>query len=182
MHWICTQNHVFEQFWGWQIFFKWASRQNRTRGCDNFGVKSCAILERKKSWNDAARACRVAKISREMSRGGGPKKPPPPPGGIRVKVTRWLQIWSHYKTIPLRIQLYVAPETEHIQQRASKNLIFRIRVLNRAKAALSPFFIWACRIKFWVGKIMIKWKCTCQKGKQEKALGWKMLKSNWQSG
>ena len=56
---------------GLTIFFIHASCRNRTRGHDNFGVKSCAI--------------RVGKISREMSRGGGGGKTPPPPVGLGLK-------------------------------------------------------------------------------------------------
>ena len=43
LHWICTQNHVFEQILGQHIFFKWAWLQNRVRERGEFGLKSCAI-------------------------------------------------------------------------------------------------------------------------------------------
>ena len=57
-------------------------------GSYKFGLKSCAILERKKSWKVAARACCIAEILRETSRGGRFR----PPSMIRVNA---LQLAKH---------------------------------------------------------------------------------------
>ena len=61
-------------------------------------AKSCARLERKKSWKLAARKKISTKLSRETSRGGRFPPPPPPPGPFRVKeLSSWLFNVIHVK-------------------------------------------------------------------------------------
>ena len=76
LHSICTQIHVFEQFLVRHDFLKWAWLNDRARERADFGLKSCAMSEKKS--HKAARSEYFARESyRELRLGGGHYGPPP---------------------------------------------------------------------------------------------------------
>ena len=75
-HWFCTQNRKNLTFrvdlWSQKVMWL----RNGWADFCKLGVKICARLQRKNSWNRAARGAAVWRTRRNLSRGGPPRPPP----------------------------------------------------------------------------------------------------------
>ena len=76
MYFFVFSTFCFEQFWVWRKFLKGAWLNNGLRAPNNFGLKSCARLESKRSASGAIRKFCAAEWSRNSSRGGHYGPPP----------------------------------------------------------------------------------------------------------
>ena len=126
IHWyqssyiFITGSMPFRYFWAtlysiqWKI---WAWLHNGTGGYRKFGLKRCARLQRKKSWNGVARSTLVADLSRETSRGA---ESAPSPFRVNALLYKVPNLQYNFAWYELTWTSHTARDSFHLSQHTQR--------------------------------------------------------------